>query len=125
MTPENLGLTYLSVGIFFGALGAIIVRYNGGLHFDILSALGVLSMNIAIIMWGFSLRYLDLTYAAFIWYAVDAVLLVLAGIFLFKEDMNLVKSISICVVIAGIIGLNFSSKASSRVPSAEEVLAKK
>jgi len=110
MTDYNLGLTYLLIGICFGALGAILVRANGGMHLDTLSIAGVISMNIGIILWGFSLRHLDLTYAAFIWYAVDAVILVFAGVFLFKEDMNLLKFLSICVVVAGIIGLNYSSE---------------
>ena len=88
MTDYNLGLTYLLIGICFGALGAILVRANGGMHLDTLSIAGVISMNIGIILWGFSLRHLDLTYAAFIWYAVDAVILVFAGVFLFKEDIH-------------------------------------
>jgi multidrug transporter EmrE-like cation transporter len=105
----NVGLIYLTIGIIFSAVGAIIVRANGGMHFDIPSTVGVICMNIAIICWGMSLRHLELTYAAFIWYAADAVIVVIAGMFLFKEDMNLFKFVSICIVIAGIIGLNMAS----------------
>ena len=105
----NMGIVYLSIGIVFSAVAAILLRMNNGIHFDFISAIAVVSMNVAMVMWGMSLRTLELSYSAFIWYAADAVIVVLAGTFLFKEEMNTLKFISICVVVAGIIGLNFSS----------------
>lgn len=106
---SNMGITYLAIGIVFSAVGGILLRYNNGMHFDLLSLIAVLSMNFAMVMWGMSLRTLELSYSAFIWYAADAVIVVIAGTFLFKEEMNTVKFLSICVVVLGIIGLNYSS----------------
>jgi len=106
---SNMGITYLSIGIVFSAIGGILLRMNNGMHFDFMSLTAVLSMNFAMVMWGVSLRTLELSYSAFIWYAADAVIVVLAGTFLFKEDMNTMKFLSICVVVLGIIGLNYSS----------------
>ena len=116
---SDLGVIYLSIGIVFSAIAGILLRMNNGIHFDFLSAIAVISMNIAMIMWGMSLRTLELSYAAFLWYAVDAVIVVIVGAFFFKEEMNVLKFISICVVVAGIIGLNFSSANKGKYRSVE------
>lgn len=120
INESNMGITYLAIGIVFSAAAGILLRMNNGIHFDFLSAIAVISMNIAMVCWGMSLRTLELSYSAFIWYAADAVIVVLAGTFLFKEEMNTLKFISICVVVAGIIGLNFSSTNKGKY-STEEV----
>ena len=106
---SDMGVVYLAIGIVFSAAAGILLRMNNGIHFDFLSAIAVVSMNVAMVMWGMSLRTLELSYSAFIWYAADAVIVVIVGAFFFKEEMNTLKFISICVVVAGIIGLNFSS----------------
>lgn len=109
MIQDNLGLAYLSAGIVLSAIGAILLRMNNGIGWDMMSLSAVICMNVAMILWGSSLRTLELSYAAFIWYAADAIIVVIAGTYLFKEEMNTLKLLSICVVIAGIIGLNFST----------------
>lgn len=103
------GHIFLYFGIVSGSLGAVIARWNEGLFFDFKSFIAVVLMNLAIIFFGISLRTMELTYSAFIYYALDAVILVLAGVFLFKEDVNAMKLISIAIVMVGLIGLNYSS----------------
>lgn len=102
------GHLFLYMSILSGALGAIVARWNEGLFWDVKSFFAVLLMLCSIILWGLSLRTLELTYTSFIYYALDGIILVIAGVFLFKEDMNIIKIISIMLVLVGVVGLNFS-----------------
>lgn len=55
-----------------------------------------------------SLKSLNVGTAYAIWSGLGTVLIVIAGVFLFKEQMSWFKAICLMLIIAGVIGLNLA-----------------
>jgi small multidrug resistance pump len=58
----------------------------------------------------YAVKKLDLSITYAIWSGVGTFLIALIGLFWFKEEMTLLKGISMALVIAGVIGLNLGQQ---------------
>lgn len=59
-----------------------------------------------------ALKGLDVSIAYAIWAGLGTALITVVGIFWFKEPINVLKMISLFVVVMGVIGLNLSDRIS-------------
>ena len=53
----------------------------------------------------FSLKKIDLSIAYTVWAGVGTALIALLGIVYFREPLTVVKALSICLIIIGVVGL--------------------
>ena len=56
----------------------------------------------------FAIKKIDISIAYTIWAGVGTAIIAIIGIYFFNEPTNVIKTISIVLIIAGVIGLNFS-----------------
>lgn len=61
---------------------------------------------LAFILMTYAVKKLDLSLTYAIWSGVGTFLIVLIGLFWFKEPFTLLKAFSMALVIAGVVGLN-------------------
>ena len=59
----------------------------------------------------FSLKKIDLSIAYTVWAGVGTALVVLVGILYFREPITIMKSVSICLIIMGVVGLHLDKTA--------------
>jgi small multidrug resistance pump len=56
----------------------------------------------------FALKGIDVSLAYAVWSGIGTALIATIGIFYFKEPLTILKIISIGLIVAGVVGLNFS-----------------
>jgi len=103
----NWGILFLA-GIFeiFWAVG---LKYSDGFTKLLPSILTIITMTISFYLLSLSLKSLPIGTAYAVWVGIGTIGTVIAGIFLFGESMNIVRIISILLILLGIIGLKFTT----------------
>ena len=98
--------------LFFAGLfevaWAIGLKYTDGFSRPLPTLLTVSAMVVSIGLLGVAMKELPLGTAYAIWTGVGAVGTVIAGILLFGEAMTLVRLASVCLIVAGLVGLKLS-----------------
>lgn len=61
----------------------------------------------------FSLKKINLSIAYTVWAGVGTALIALVGILYFREPVTMMKSVSICLIIIGVAGLNLDKSVTS------------
>src|SRR3954447_26690647 len=61
-----------------------------------------------------ALKKMDVSVAYAVWSAVGTAMVTLVGVFLFKESVSALKVVSIALIIAGVVSLNISSRATEK-----------
>lgn len=61
----------------------------------------------------FSLKKIDLSIAYTVWAGVGTALIALVGILCFREPVTMVKTVSICLIIMGVVGLSLDKTVTS------------
>lgn len=84
------------------------LKYTEGFTKLTPSVITVAAMVLSVVLLGMALRTLPLGVGYSVWVGIGVVGSVIAGIFLFNESMDLIKMISVLLIVAGIIGLKMS-----------------
>ncbi|WP_437883169.1 quaternary ammonium compound efflux SMR transporter SugE [Pseudomonas sp. LRF_L74] len=99
--------------LFFAGLfevaWAVGLKYTEGFSRPLPTTLTVLAMLISIGMLGLAVKQLPLGTAYAIWTGIGAVGTVIAGIILFGESTNLIRLVSVALIICGLVGLKLST----------------
>lgn len=99
---------YLSLAIIFEILATSSLKLAGGGE-KLWYALGsVVGYVLCFWLLSLALEKIELGIAYAIWSAMGITVLAVIGIVFFNESLSLVKVISLCLIIAGVIGLNLS-----------------
>jgi small multidrug resistance pump len=104
MSPAVL----LAFAIVSEVIGTVLLRYSDGMS-KLLPTMGtVVTYCFSIYMLALVLKQLDigLTYA--IWAGTGTAAIALIGVAAWGEPVTAIKVVSLCAVIAGVIGLNLS-----------------
>ena len=88
---------------------AIGLKYTQGFSKPFASLLTLLCLLLSFTLLGLSLKHLPLSLAYGIWVGIGTVGAVIAGVFLFGEQLSLAKMVSVMLIIGGIIGIKLSS----------------
>lgn len=100
---------YLFAAILFEVAGVTSMKFSGGFSKFIPSILVFVFYGIAFTLVTFAIRKIEISVAYTIWAGIGTALIALIGIFYFGEQANLLKVISIILVIIGVVGLKLSS----------------
>lgn len=99
--------------LFFAGLSeiawAVGLKYTEGFSKPVPSVLTLLCMILSFILLGLALRSLPLGVAYGVWVGIGTIGAVIAGILLFGEDLNVFKSISLALIVLGIVGIKIAS----------------
>jgi len=104
-----LSWVYLAMAIILEVAGTTAMKLSEGFT----KLLPSIAMGVFYIasLWALtlSLKKIDMSIAYAIWAGVGTSLITIIGIIYFKEPITLIKTISIALIIAGVVGLNLSS----------------
>lgn len=99
---------YLFLAIGFEITATTLMKMSYGFS-KILPSIGtLLGYILCFTFLSIALKKIDMSIAYAVWSATGIVVLSAIGIFVFKENMNVLKAISILFIVIGVVGLNMS-----------------
>ncbi|MGG1878865.1 MULTISPECIES: DMT family transporter [Paenibacillus] len=106
-----MGWLWLFIAIFFEFAGTLAMKYSAGFSNLLPSIVMFACYAVSFTCLNFSLAYLKVSLVYAMWSGVGIILITLAGTLLFKEQITLAGVFWIVVIVAGVVGLNFSQSA--------------
>lgn len=101
---------YLLLAIIFEVFGTSSMKISEGLTKLLPSLFIFLCYILSLIFLTLSLKKLEISLVYAIWSGIGTAMIAGIGVIFFKESINMVKIISIGLIIIGVIGLNFQVK---------------
>ena len=99
---------YLFLAIGFEIAATSLMKMSYGFT-KLLPTIGTLiGYVICFTCFSFALKKIDISIAYAVWSAVGLVVLSVIGVFVFKENINPLKVVSILLIVVGVVGLNLS-----------------
>ncbi len=99
---------YLVLAIFLEVSGTICMKLSQGFTRLLPSVLIFLFYGLSFTCLTLVLKKIDVSIAYAIWSGLGTAIIATIGIMYFKEPLNLLKIISLGLVIVGVVGLNLS-----------------
>jgi len=96
---------YLFVGGFFECVWAVSMKYSEGFTKLWPSIVTVLSMIASLWLLSLAMKSLPAGTAYAVWTGIGAVGVAVAGMLLFDEPRELIRILSILLIVAGVLGL--------------------
>ena len=99
---------YLFLAIVFETLGTTFLKMSEGFSILIPSIGVVFGYILCFIFLSFALKTIDMSVAYAIWCAFGILLVSIVGIWFFGENVNILKIVSIILIITGTVGLKLA-----------------
>ena len=106
----NPGTAFLLAAICSEVIGTTCMKLSQGFTRIVPSVLMGLAYLTSLSMLTFALRHIEVSVAYAIWSGVGTLLISAIGVFAFQESFTLTKAISMVLVIAGVVGLNLTTR---------------
>src|SRR6266699_3210521 len=103
-----MSLLYLALAIIFEVAGTTALKLSEGFTKPVPSIVVVVGYGLSFFVLSQALKKLDVGMVYATWSAVGTALIATIGVLWFKEPLNMLKVISLALVILGVIGLNVS-----------------
>lgn len=97
---------YLAAAILLEVAGTVSMKLSDGFTRLLPSILLFVFYAASFTALTFSLKKIDLSIAYTVWAGVGTALIALVGILYFREPVTMVKTVSICLIIVGVVGLS-------------------
>ena len=105
-----LGWIYLISAILFEVAGTTAMKMSDGFSKTIPSFAMAIFYILSLSALTFALKKFDVSMAYAIWSGVGTALITVIGFYYFKEEITLLKIVSISFIILGVVGLHLSTK---------------
>ena len=106
---------FLAVAILLEVAGTMCMKLSDGFTRLIPSLMLFVFYAFSFMALTVSLKRIDLSIAYSVWAGVGTALVALVGIVCFREPLTVVKSVSICLIIIGVVGLYLDKSVPSAV----------
>ena len=100
----------LALAIVTEVTGTIALKFSNGLSVLKPSAVVVIAYATSFTLLSFTLKGIELGIAYAIWSGVGTALVAIAGVFLFDETITALKTVSIALIVVGVVGLNLAGR---------------
>jgi len=101
---------YLLLAIIFEVAGTTSMKLSEGFTKIVPSIMMFIFYILSLVALTFALKKIEMSVAYAIWAGLGTALIATIGLFLFKEEISLLKVVSILFIIAGVVGLHLSSQ---------------
>ena len=102
---------YLLLAILLEIAGTTLMKMSEGLS-KLVPTIGMFaSYFLCFVFLSFAIKKIPISVAYAIWSAVGILIISAIGFYFFKESFNLVKIVSIALIVIGVVGLQLSSNA--------------
>lgn len=98
----------LSIAILTELGGSTCMKLSNGFSNLYASILTFIFWGVSFSIFIFALKYFDLSFIYAIWAGIGILLVSVIGMTYFKEPVNMIKIISILIIVAGVIMLNMN-----------------
>jgi len=99
---------YLTLAIVNEVIGTVFMKLSDGFTRPVFSTLIFLFYGISFYFLTLCLKRMDLGVAYAIWAGVGTALIASIGVGFFREDVNIIKIVSLVAIVAGVVGLNLA-----------------
>ncbi len=99
---------YLTLAIILEVAGTTCMKYSDGFTHLVPSVLLFVFYALSFTAFAFALKQIDISLAYAMWAGLGVLLIAIIGITWFGEGANALKIVSIALIIAGVVGLNYS-----------------
>lgn len=106
---------YLMAAILLEVAGTVSMKLSDGFTKLLPSILMGVFYLLAFTCLNFSLKQIPVSMAYAIWSGLGTAAIALIGYFAFQESLNLIKTISIILIIFGVIGLNIGDSGKKEI----------
>ncbi len=106
-----MGWFYLALAIVFEVMGTTSMKLSEGFSRLWPSVLLFVFYGLSFTSLTFALKKIDLSVAYAVWSGVGTALIVVIGVWLFRESLSAVKLAGIALVILGVVLLNLTASA--------------
>jgi len=100
----------LVLAIAFEVAGTTCMKFSNGYEKIIPTVFMGLFYVVSLVCLGYAVKQMDISFAYAIWAGVGTMLISVIGIYVFKEEMSMMKLLGIAFVITGVVILNLSSQ---------------
>ena len=100
---------YLILAIIFEIIGTTALKMSNGFSVLLPSIGTIISYGLCFLFLSYALKTIDMSIAYAIWGAFGILLISAIGMIFFHESVNLVKVVSIILIIIGTVGLKLAS----------------
>ena len=102
----------LGLAIVTEVIGTLALKISNGFTVWLPSIIVVLGYGFSFWFLSLSLKVLQVGVAYAIWAGVGTALIAMAGVIIFKEPLNILKVVSITLIVLGVVGLNLAQNSS-------------
>ncbi|PAF49122.1 hypothetical protein BKH41_03275 [Helicobacter sp. 12S02232-10] len=101
---------FLAIAVIFETIGTTSLKQAANTGNHIYTGIFVLMFIISFTFFWYALRGIDLSIAYASWAGFGLVIITLAGIFIFKEEVSFLKILFLALILIGLVGLKLISK---------------
>ena len=98
---------FLALAILSEVVGTLALKMSNGFSILLPSIIVVVGYSTSFWFLALCLKSLHVGTAYAIWAGVGTAVVPIAGVFLFKEPMTIIKAVSLILVILGVVGLHW------------------
>jgi len=101
---------YLFLAIILEVAGTTSMKISEGFSKIVPSVMMFVFYILSLVALTYALKKIEMSIAYAIWAGAGTALITIIGLFLFKEEISLLKIASILLIIMGVVGLHLSSQ---------------
>ena len=105
-----MGWLYLILAISFEVAGTTFMKLSEGFTKTVPSVAMFVLYILSLTALTFALKKFEVSTTYAIWSGLGTALITLIGVIVFKESVNMVKILSIALIIIGVVGLQLSTE---------------
>ena len=102
----------LGLAIVTEVIGTLALKISNGFTVWLPSIIVVLGYGLSFWFLSMSLKVLQVGVAYAIWAGIGTALIAIAGVIIFKEPLNILKIVSITLIVLGVVGLHWAQNSS-------------
>ncbi len=104
-----MGWFYLFLAIILEVIGTLAMKQSKGFSVLLPSCTSFAAYGSCLALVTLAVNRIDLSIVYAVWAGLGTAIISLIGVFYYKEPATLLKIISICLIIGGVIGLNLEA----------------
>lgn len=110
LQTTNMGYLFLLLTILAESASVILVKFSKGFVEKPYAIAGILCYAASFVFLSLALRSLPAGIANALWAGTSTVLVVLLGMYFFKESLSAWQWVFLVMIVAGMVGLNYAGK---------------
>jgi small multidrug resistance pump len=103
-----MGYLFLLFTILLESAAVIFMKLSHGFEQKGYGGIAVLAYALSFVTLTYALKHLEVGLANATWAGASTVLVAVAGIFIFKEQLSTLQIVSMILIIIGLVGLNYA-----------------